>query len=191
MCFWSISSKTACIWYKAENMRRRCHAAKVVSGIKKKTPTSAANGTCVCWIHHFTFGSERIAGVYTKVLRANACSWKTISSPLPAPSIIQHPDWFCASVSEEYKYSQTVHGFQMFLNLWALWCALSLCVESSVIPCLWHTKIIEEGGRQQGKVGIGVVAVDRFQIGSSGVAGVLWVDEWWWWEYSWQGCSHT
>lgn len=156
MCFWSTSSKTACIWYKAENMRGRWHAAKVVSGIKKKSPTSAANGTCVCWIHHFTFGSERIAGVYTKVLRANSCSWKTISSPLPAPSIIQHPDWFCASVSEEYKYSQTVHGFQMFLNLWALWCALSLCVESSVIPCLWHAKIIEGEGGSRAKLASGL-----------------------------------
>lgn len=135
---------------------RKMARSKGCEQTKKKSPTSAANGTCVCWIHHFTFGSERIAGVYTKVLRANACSWKTISSPLPAPSIIQHPDWFCASVSEEYKYSQTVHGFQMFLNLWALWCALSLCVENSVIPCLWHAKIIEGEGGSRAKLASGL-----------------------------------
>lgn len=69
---------------------------------------------------------------------------------------------------QECKYSQLQNAFQ---PLSTAMCDQSLCRELSQPTSLTQWNIHEQG-RQQGKLGTRVVAVDWFQIGSSGVMGV-------------------
>lgn len=156
---------SSCIWYKQRNRRGGWHGAKVMN--KFKSTTSVINRTCVIWAA--TSPSEvNMPSVCTRRLMANAFLWKTITFTSYCSQRHEASRLIELHFSRIHIFSNNSQLQNAFQPLRSVMCDQSLCrvLSQPTSLTLWNE---DEQGRQQGRPGTRVVAVDWFQIGSSGV----------------------